>query len=95
MRWPAHSGVLDHFGGFLAGVAALLAIVFAAVKGSQELDEWKHRRRDEKASEVAGQTSVAAIKFEEALQLLVLPFARTDDRREAEFEQLIAGGPAG
>jgi len=50
--------------------AALVAAIFAAVKGSREWTLWKRRRHHEKAAEIAGRVIVAATPFVGALRLL-------------------------
>lgn len=68
-----HAEALDHFGGYLAGLSAFIGVAFAAIKGSQEFDDWKNRKRHEKESEVAGQVIVAAASFAEALLTFSIP----------------------
>jgi hypothetical protein len=63
---------IAHFGGLLAGYAALVAAVFATVKGTQEWAEWQRRKRHDKMAEVAGQAIVTGTKFANALHGIAL-----------------------
>lgn len=91
--WPDDSEVLDHFGGFLAGYAALMAVGFAAVTGSLELERWNERRAIEKRADVAGQAIVAAIRFVGALKTMTTFFPKGDEADlsgDMKFEDVIA-----
>lgn len=81
-----HAEALDHFGGYLAGLAAFLGVGFAAIKGSQEFDDWKNRKRHEKEAEVAAATIVAAIRLSAGLRSLATFLEREGDPVHSEAE---------
>ncbi|MDD9969597.1 MAG: hypothetical protein OXR73_25355 [Myxococcales bacterium] len=52
---------IDHFGGYIAGCAALWASIAATWKASHEWDAWRRRKVSEHESEVAAKAIVRAL----------------------------------
>ncbi|MCB0391804.1 MAG: hypothetical protein KDD58_10950 [Bdellovibrionales bacterium] len=82
----------SNLGSFLAGLAAILALIFASFKIQQEIKAWRTRETLKKTMEVAGRVLASSLRFVEAIRYIANPLsteAIDEEDKAKRFQKLL------